>query len=350
MISVIIGAYNGERFLDKCIQSILRQTIDPEKMEIIIVDDASNDGTVELLRKYEEKYPNRIMLVLNEYNSSISKQNGRNIGVEYANGDYIMFLDQDDWYRDDAFEKLHKMMDENPELDYIEYDFLKVSYEGDGIDSEEQGSGVLYKCYIKDENQRKVFFEKGILPGAAYVWTKIYRKKFLEEMNIKHNDGEIRAGYSDNFFSGLVVTNCRSFGKLCEKFYFYRVYDGSYSCTSKWNDMRQFERCKTGVFFAEECERRGMQLQKNEVVEYMFLRIFLLKTFARFLLTFKPIPYEIFAFMQDEIRRRCPNCKNNSIVKSNINLYRVVELLDYDWTPTFLESLKIMVLEESEKR
>lgn len=329
-------------------ESILKQTIEPNKVEIIVVDDASTDRSVEILKKYEQENSERMILVLNEENSLKTKKDGRNIALEYANGDYIMYLDQDDYYNLNAFEILHNLMDENPELDYIEYDFEPV------YDEQEVRSGALigeglYKFSINSEEDRICLCREDILPGATFVWTKIYRKSFLERKDIRQNDGERMSGYSDNFFWGLTVTNCKNFGKLCEKLYFYRMYDGSYSGLGQWNDIKQFERCKTGIYFFEECEKRGMKLQENEVAEYIFLFIFLKKTFDRFLFTFNPIPYNIFAFMQEEIKKRCPNCKNNSILKSNVKLYRIVKLLDYDWTPAFLESLKKELIEESEK-
>ena len=341
MISLIIGTYNGEKFIDKCMQAVLSQTIAKEKLEIIIVDDASTDHTVERLKEYEQKYPEQIVLILNEKNSRETLQKGRNIGMRYARGEYVMFLDQDDWYRQDAFEILHDLMERNPELDYIEYGFQEVNAEGQvtniyGTDEDDK----LYKFQLEDERIRDQLFEKHILPGATFVWTKIYKRSFLIEENIRHNDGAKSSGYCDGYFSGLATTYCKNFGKLWLPFYNYQVWDGSYSHNTKWNDLNQFERCNAGMFYLEECKSRPDIEEKSNVVEYNFLRTFLLKTFSRFLLTFQPIPYDIFAFMQNEIRKECPKCMENSIVKNDPNLMSLVNLLEYDWTPEFLEVLK----------
>ena len=92
MISVIIGTYNGEAFIEKAIQSIINQTISPDKYELIIVDDASTDNTTIIIDNYAKMYPNQIKVIKKSVNSSVAKDSPRNIGVENATGEYIMFF------------------------------------------------------------------------------------------------------------------------------------------------------------------------------------------------------------------------------------------------------------------
>lgn len=101
-ISVIIPAYNCESFIDRCINSILKQTVDENSYEIIIVDDASKDSTRHLLEKY--KIYSNITILYNETNQG--QGISRNIAIENASGRYIYFLDADDFIRKDCFEIL----------------------------------------------------------------------------------------------------------------------------------------------------------------------------------------------------------------------------------------------------
>ena len=90
-ISIIIPAYNVEKYIDKCITSVINQTYD--NIEAIIVNDGSTDNTALIIEKYSE-VDNRI-IVVNKENSGVS--DSRNIGIENITGDYAFFLDSDDW-------------------------------------------------------------------------------------------------------------------------------------------------------------------------------------------------------------------------------------------------------------
>lgn len=102
IISVIIPVYNAEKFLDRCINSLIHQTYN--NLEIIIVNDGSTDNSLKLIKKYMN-IDSRIILI-NKENSGVSAS--RNIGLEKSNGKYIMLLDADDWLNKDAIEILYK--------------------------------------------------------------------------------------------------------------------------------------------------------------------------------------------------------------------------------------------------
>ena len=93
-ISIIIPCYNAQQYLDRCLLSLVNQTIDLDKLEIICVNDASTDGTWDKLCSWESRYPENFLLVDCEKNGKLGR--ARNIGLSYATGDYIAFLDADD--------------------------------------------------------------------------------------------------------------------------------------------------------------------------------------------------------------------------------------------------------------
>jgi glycosyltransferase involved in cell wall biosynthesis len=93
-VSVIIPCYNVEKYIERCLESLERQTIGIGHMEIICVDDASSDGTEDILRSWEKKYPGSIKVVLSERNNRQGA--ARNIGMQYASGDWVSFVDSDD--------------------------------------------------------------------------------------------------------------------------------------------------------------------------------------------------------------------------------------------------------------
>ena len=117
-ISIIIPIYNGEKFIKKCLNSILNQTY--KNWEVIIVNDGSTDNTELILKEYCEK-DSRI-LSFNKKNSGVS--DSRNIGIEKAVGDYITFVDCDDWIEEDTLEKIVAILQEK-ECDVLRYNHFR---------------------------------------------------------------------------------------------------------------------------------------------------------------------------------------------------------------------------------
>ena len=108
-ISIIIPVYNGEKYLKKCLDSIVNQTIF-SKLQIIVVDDGSTDNTLSIIKKYKEVYGNNIVVV-SIPNGGVS--NARNIGIENSTGKYITFVDADDWVEQGCYEKMYRKAQES---------------------------------------------------------------------------------------------------------------------------------------------------------------------------------------------------------------------------------------------
>lgn len=103
LISVIIPVYNAEKYIDKCLQSIVKQTFE-NNIEILVVNDGSTDNTTEILEKLSKKIPN--LRVFHIENGGVS--NARNIGISKAVGEYITFVDADDWLELNCYEEMYK--------------------------------------------------------------------------------------------------------------------------------------------------------------------------------------------------------------------------------------------------
>ena len=121
-ISIIVPIYNAEKYINKCVDSLLRQT--KKEIEFILINDGSTDNTDSLLREYKDK---RIKYFKNK-NQGIGKT--RNFGIDKAKGKYLMFIDSDDYIEKDACEKLFNKA-ENSKLDLVVCNFYKVYDNGE---------------------------------------------------------------------------------------------------------------------------------------------------------------------------------------------------------------------------
>lgn len=118
-VSIIVPCYNSETYLERCMNSLLNQTL--KDIEIILIDDGSTDGTLNLLKKYEKEYPNIVSVVALAKNKGLG--NARNVGISKASGEYIGFVDSDDYVDCDMFETLYqKAIADKSQL--IECDFV----------------------------------------------------------------------------------------------------------------------------------------------------------------------------------------------------------------------------------
>ena len=101
-VSVIVPVYNVEEYIDKSLNTLVNQTL--EDIEIIVVNDGATDNSKNIIMDYKEKYPNKIVY-LEKANGGLS--DARNYGMPYAKGDYIAFLDSDDYVELDIYEKMY---------------------------------------------------------------------------------------------------------------------------------------------------------------------------------------------------------------------------------------------------
>ncbi len=202
LISVIIPVYNGEENIKRCIDSVLSQSYD--NIEIIAIDDGSKDKSGELLDMYARS-DNRIKAV-HIQNGGVS--NARNIGIDMASGNYLMFLDCDDWIDNDALECLYNSMDEA-------CDMAQCSYRS--VDEHENTLGlwdVKDALYEERDAILCAFFDIQILQCC---WAKLYRKELLCDIRFER-------GYAvgeDDLFSYCVCKKAKKIRTISKPLFNY---------------------------------------------------------------------------------------------------------------------------------
>ena len=172
--SIIIPVYNGEKHIKKCIDDVLTQEY--ENYEIIIINDGSKDNTSKILKEY---VLNKRINIVEKENTGVS--DSRNIGIEMATGEYIVFLDSDDKLRKDSLKKLNERLCQN------NYDIILFGFEVRGSNSRKNDTSILRKIKgnttIKEEIIKKLLANKNNVFG--YVWRAVYSKKMLDANNIR---------------------------------------------------------------------------------------------------------------------------------------------------------------------
>ncbi len=173
-VSIIVPVYNVEKYLERCLDSLINQTL--KDIEIICVNDGSKDNSANILEKYTKK-DNRI-IVLNQENAGLSV--ARNTGMKVVKGEYIGFVDSDDWVDLDFFEKLY-IAAKKYECDIAVADFIREHPKKKKIRLN------LKKEEIFEKPEDKYLICKTYREGC--VWNKIYRTDFLKKINLTFVEG-----------------------------------------------------------------------------------------------------------------------------------------------------------------
>ncbi len=186
-VSIIVPVYNVDKYLNKGLDSLINQTL--REIEIICINDGSTDNSQQILEEYTKRDPR--IIVINKRNEGQSI--ARNIGIDNATGEYIGFMDSDDWVDLDYFEKLYNNAKEN-NADIAAASIVRTN-------------GFKSKPHIKISNSVIVsdFAQKleiCDIPDHSYVCNKIYKLDKLKEHKIKFEEGII---YEDVIFTPIVM-------------------------------------------------------------------------------------------------------------------------------------------------
>ncbi len=205
-ISVIVPVYNVEPYLPQCLDSLIEQTF--KDIEIICVNDGSTDGSLNILNHYAAK-DSRIK-VIDKPNGGVSS--ARNSGLDAAQGEYISFVDSDDWLKRNAYEEI--IMSAKKHVDMVifgYYEFLEGNLTETGA-----------KKVLKQFEQEKIPFEKLVLNFCNSIWDKIYRRDFLQKNHLRFQEHLIIA--EDGFFNLQCVFNRPTIQTIGQSYYCYRLF------------------------------------------------------------------------------------------------------------------------------
>lgn len=196
-ITVIVPVYNTEIFLEKCLNSLITQTI-ISLLKIIIVNDGTKDNSEKIILKYKEKYPN-IIEYYRKNNGGLSS--ARNYGINKCDTQYIAFIDSDDYIEQDMFEKMYNAI-ERDNADIVTCGFKICDHKG------------TIKSYGQINNNECINTKqaiKQILSGKihGYAWNKLYKTNLFKDNNIKYPENRL---YEDIITSYNLV---RASGKIC---------------------------------------------------------------------------------------------------------------------------------------
>lgn len=204
MISIVVPVYKVEKYLERCVNSLLNQTY--QDIEIILVDDGSPDLSPELCDKYAKK-DNRIVVIHKE-NGGLSS--ARNAGLRVAKGEYVGFVDSDDDVENEMYEKMYRVITKE-KVDFVISDYMRISDDGKEV---LKTLSIPQGHYSKSDIIEKIFPQLIMGENLEYgpllsVCPCLYRIDLLRKNSLEF-DEKVRWS-EDNIFSAFVGYNADSF-------------------------------------------------------------------------------------------------------------------------------------------
>lgn len=206
-VSVIIPVYNTEKYLVDCLESVVNQTL--QDLEVVLINDGSTDDSLKIMEMYQAKYADRIQL--------ISRENGgqavaRNMAIPLCRGEYIGFVDSDDYIEPEMYERMYVKAKET-DADYVECDYVNVKLNENGEQERIADYGSRVRAYT---SKKDMFIDPMLAP-----WNKLYRTELLKKSNVFFPEGLI---YEDTSFCLKSISFINNFAFVPEKYvvHFYR--------------------------------------------------------------------------------------------------------------------------------
>ncbi len=306
-LSVIVPVYNMAKdgILDYCINSLVRQTL--QSMEIIAVDDASTDESLQILQDFEARYPGRVKAVASPENR---RQGGaRNLGLKEAQGRYIGFMDADDWVVEDLYERMVEHA-KSTGADVVGTDMCRV-YEHTMIPTQREACNLLSQTGIFDHEKRKEYL---LQPGP--ISTKIYAREIFFDKEFQFPE---HIAYEDNAISVEIGMRIKHFEHIPEANVFY--YQHGESTTHSINLKKCKERMEAMRIMLKYAKENGALEEFRDVVEFHFSTLFYRNTLFSYMQSDCKKDMSFIRKLGEEMVATFPDFRQNSYYNQRVNDY-----------------------------
>lgn len=288
-VSIVVPIYNVEKYLPRCINSLINQTL--QEIEIILVNDGSTDNSAKIAKEYLTKYESKIKYVEKE-NGGLS--DARNFGMNYATGEYIAFLDSDDYIEPNAYEEMYeKAKKEN--ADYVECDFIWE-----------------YTNKIKEDKRISYNNKKEMLENVRVVaWNKLIKRSIIVENKLSFPKG---LTYEDIEFTYKLIPHIEKTEYIDKCFVHY---------VQRENSIANVQNERTAEIFTildnviEYYKQNNIYQEYKEELKYNYARYLLCSSLKRICKVQDKIKRkELIQKTWQELNEKYPDWKRNKILNN----------------------------------
>lgn len=259
-LSVIIPVYNVEEYIGQCLDSVVSQSIGIENIEVIIVNDATPDNSMDIVEKYCEKYPS-IKIVNNETNQGLGQS--RNIGLSHVTSDYVTFIDSDDFISSNSYEdSINKLKDSGCDLLIYNWEVFT-----------EDGHIEPPSIHNQNTSENRILESLADFPEIFLLtsaWNKVYHKSLFKYLNYE------KGLYEDNIVTSLVLLNSKRIFLSKDSTYFYRKNSSSITENIALDNILDLSKSVKLLFALENEYPNNFNQVKLLIIKFIYDILFLL--------------------------------------------------------------------------
>jgi glycosyltransferase EpsH len=306
-LSIIVPVYNmaGDGKLDFCLKSLINQTI--SDYEIIAVDDCSTDNSFEILKTYQNSYPDKFIAIHSKVNHH--QGGAKNIGLARAKGEWLGFIDADDWIVPDYYERLLKKAEETG-ADMVGCDYCFTDEHSFTVGQIVHNNNFSQTGVMDKERYKNLLIETGSLVVKVYKRELIvgdYKPGTLEKLDIFPED----IFYEDNAVSNTWMLRSKHFEYIQEPLYFY--YQHQSSTVHSISKKNLEDRMAAGRLIVKEAKENGYLDEYKSEIEFQYSVLFYVNTL------FSAMPkssrlkgcYSFTKALAKEMKETFPDFQNN---------------------------------------
>ncbi len=296
-LSIIVPVYNmaAEKKLEYCLDSLVTQTL--ADYEIIAVDDCSTDESWEILKNYEKRFPEKFRALHLEENKH--QGGAKNAGLKTAQGEWIGFIDSDDWITPDMYERLIERA-KSTGADLVGCDYCLTSEHSMKVGQVVHNNKAGQTGVLDDEKRRSL-----ILDGGSLV-VKIFRRSMILDNELWFPE---HIFYEDNALGNSYLVLANHFEYIEEPLYYY--YQHGSSTVHTISEKRCEDRCEAGRLMLDEAERHDFLDKYRTELEYSFTLLFYVNTLFTYMAGVKRVKYRFVKRLGEEMSCRFPNFQEN---------------------------------------
>ncbi|MBQ6748607.1 MAG: glycosyltransferase [Paludibacteraceae bacterium] len=302
-VSVILPVYGVAEYIVKCTQSLLAQTL--YEMEFLFVDDRGPDNSIELLRQTIAGHPREKQFRILTPEHNLGAGMARNFAIPEAKGEYIAFVDSDDWVEPDMFEHLYNRAKEQGCADLCMCQASKDYLDGTPsqiLTNPEIGEGAF-------SHEMRAFF---LTHYVSYFWTFIYKREFVEKHSIRYPEDR---SADDSFFLACALMTASSVARVDAPFYHYLIRPGSVTTTK--DSVKYKKRLAVFSKLMAYAKEQGVYEELQPEIDFLYIKKGYLSSLVNYTINAQEPKKEVFAEIYQALLAEVPDYKQNRYVKNS---------------------------------
>lgn len=305
-VSVILPVYGVAEYIVKCTESLLAQTL--QEMEFLFVDDRGPDNSIELLKQTIKGHPREKQFRILTPEHNLGAGMARNFAIPEAKGEYIAFVDSDDWIEPDMFERMY-----NRAKDHGGTDLCMCQASKDYLDG--TPSIILKNPDVTEgefTHEKRAFF---LTHYVSYFWTFIYKREIIEKYAIRYPEDR---SADDSFFLACALMTAKSLARVDAPFYHYLIRPGSV-CTTK-DSVKYKKRLVVFSKLMAYAKQQGVYEEFQPEMDFLYIKKGYMSTLVNYVINALEPKKEVFVEVYENLQKEVPEYKQNSYLKQKMVL------------------------------